>query len=98
MSEKDVIAEKVDGLSRDVGGLRADMKELTKAMKELIRIDGDIKRLGDMVMRIGKESDDHETRLRMLEGKPGRFMERILTHFLSSLVGGFVVFFFQMGG
>lgn len=44
-----------------------DLKDLTKALRDLIRLDGDIRRLQDAIGRIGRESGDHEKRLRVLE-------------------------------
>lgn len=54
-------------VAAQLGGVRDEIRELTVAFRELIKLDGDIKRTNDAVGRIGRESDDHEIRLRALE-------------------------------
>lgn len=54
-------------VSRQFDGVRNDLKELTKAMRELIRLEGDIKRTSDALIRIGRQVDDHDERIRALE-------------------------------
>lgn len=61
---------KIEGLrtevSQQLSGMRAELKQMTELMRELVRLDGDMKRLSDAIGRIGKESEDHENRLRTL--------------------------------
>lgn len=69
----DILAleQKIEGLRSEVSArfdlVHDDLKELTKALRELIRLDGDIRRLQDAIGRIGRTSDDHENRLRLVE-------------------------------
>jgi hypothetical protein len=93
MSDMDVVEQKLVGLEKTVNGLRNDVKEISDSLRELIRIDGDMKRIGDAVGRIGKETADHESRLRVLELKGGKLLERLMTHGLSVAIGGAVMFF-----
>lgn len=52
-----------------LGVVNVELRELTKALRDLIRLDGDIRRLQDAVGRIGRETEDHEKRLRVIESR-----------------------------
>lgn len=72
IDETQAVQKIVEDLRKEVSGrfdsMQEDIKELTKALRDLIRIDGDIRRLQDSVGRIGRETEDHEKRVRLLEG------------------------------
>lgn len=74
-NEVETLERKLEEMRDDVrtqfAEVRDDLKELTKALRELIRLDGDIRRLQDACGRIGRESEDHEKRLRALEQTRG---------------------------
>ena len=95
MSEIAALNQKVDSIKEDMNGFRDDMKGLTEALRDLIRIDGDMKRLGDAVRRIGIESDDHETRIRIIESKSGKLLDRAIAHVFSVSLGGVAVIILQ---
>lgn len=78
MSEIEVVEQKIEHLRvdfsrqfadvrEDLTGMRTDVKEIGKALTELIRLDGETKRQNDALKRIGRQVDDHETRLRSAE-------------------------------
>lgn len=62
--------QKIEGLRNDVNrqmsGIQSELKQMTETMQEMVRLEGDQHRLWDAVQRIGKESDDHEHRIRTL--------------------------------
>ncbi len=69
-----------------------------QALQELIRLDGDIKRQQDAIVRIGRQVDSHETRMRDLEKgsalnsrSVGRF-DRLVDRVLMVLVGALVMY------
>jgi len=83
-----------------------DLKELTKALRDLIRLDGDIRRLQDAIGRIGRATDDHETRLRAVEAAAAavtvesRHLDRTqwlgittVATVVATIIAGTVVFF-----
>lgn len=88
-----VLEQKVDSLSADVSGIKTELKQVNESLKHLIRIDGDIKRVEEKIDRIGKESKDHEDRLRNLESKPGLFFGSVVKHMVSASAGAVAVFF-----
>jgi len=61
----------MDALRRDfnaqMGGIKSDLKEMTRALTELIRLDGEMKAQNGALNRIGRQVDDHETRIRTTE-------------------------------
>ncbi len=61
------VGERFDEVGVRFDRVHDDLKDLTKALRDLIRIDGDIRRLQDATGRIGRECEDHEKRLRVLE-------------------------------
>lgn len=74
--------------------VNSTLKDLATATKELIRVDGDVRVLREAVGRIGKESDDHEKRLRLLEGKPGRRYDKVIDRLITVAIGagvGFII-------
>ena len=104
-TEIQAVEEKVEFLRTELGRrfdtVQEELKELTKALRDLIRLDGDIRRLQDAVGRIGRETEDHEKRLRTLEGS-GAATQATVKHAdrqswliitaAASLLSGLVVF------
>jgi len=89
----------------DLDQLRASLEKkidgLTEALRDLIRIDGDMKRIQDAQSRIGRQVDDHETRLRVVEiaqpsaKRASRFMDKIPEWLISASLGGIAVYIAQ---
>lgn len=67
----DALKKELDELKGDVTdqlkGVRSDLKDLTMALRELIRLDGDMKRQNDLLIRVAKQVDGLEIRVRTLE-------------------------------
>jgi len=98
MSDTEIEQLKKD-FSNQFSGVRSDIKELTKALHDLIRLDGDIKRQSDAVGRIGREVEDHEKRIRVLEvAAPGTkksvgFMDKLFERSVFLIVGAVLMKF-----
>lgn len=81
MADVDALKGDLDGLRTSVNaqleGMRKDIKDLTSAFRDLVRIDGDIQRTNDALVRIGRQVDDHEERLRSVENSQAADQVRI---------------------
>lgn len=60
-------------VEREIGGLRVDFKafadKIAAAIERLLMLEGEGKRSADAIRRIGREVEDHESRLRKLEAE-----------------------------
>jgi carbamoylphosphate synthase small subunit len=54
-------------MNAQMSSLRDEIKHMTRALTELIRLEGEMKAQTGALTRIGRQVDDHETRIRVTE-------------------------------
>jgi hypothetical protein len=69
MSELAALQQQIAGLQIETTHVREKLDDVVVALRELVRIDGDVKRYSDALVRIGRQVDDHDERIRAVEIK-----------------------------